>query len=365
MDVKKLLPRRQNESPGINQLLHRLSWKRMLRDRKRNDGKLQDLYEFYKEKLKIFGRDDFRMYALLLEVGKREAFLSILSGKELATFHSSDGNIMTGNNMIDQNIESSFCHVDPELASRAERHFLHCIEIYETSSVEIGESVVPFEAICELGKLYERQGRSFEATSLFALATQRAAASFPYGESSQINYKWPRRSNTTLSSFIKELKGKHALTRPILQDNHKFNQFSSFRVNDAANAYHKAVKRANHFGYGISNDFLNDSYSGMRNMTDGSFFTAKQQKEKVRRERSLARKFVLAGFGLFTGFVLSKSKEMYDHTVKEREKEKCADKLMAYVKCMEAHAGVKPDPYELEWCNAERDCYRECRGIED
>lgn len=42
----------------------------------------------------------------------------------------------------------------------------------------------------------------------------------------------------------------------------------------------------------------------------------------------------------------------------------CRDKLVAYVKCMEKHKGIRPDPYELEWCNDERDAYRESRGLD-
>ena len=39
----------------------------------------------------------------------------------------------------------------------------------------------------------------------------------------------------------------------------------------------------------------------------------------------------------------------------------CSELLDAYVKCMEIHEGVRPDPYEPEWCEAEKDAYRECR----
>ena len=39
----------------------------------------------------------------------------------------------------------------------------------------------------------------------------------------------------------------------------------------------------------------------------------------------------------------------------------CNDLLEAYVKCMEIHEGVRPDPYEPEWCEVEKDAYRECR----
>lgn len=40
----------------------------------------------------------------------------------------------------------------------------------------------------------------------------------------------------------------------------------------------------------------------------------------------------------------------------------CLAKLDAYVACMEAHDGKRPDPYEGEWCDAEREAYRECRA---
>ena len=39
----------------------------------------------------------------------------------------------------------------------------------------------------------------------------------------------------------------------------------------------------------------------------------------------------------------------------------CSEYMNAYVKCMEVHDGVRPDPYEPEWCEAEKDAYRECR----
>ncbi len=39
----------------------------------------------------------------------------------------------------------------------------------------------------------------------------------------------------------------------------------------------------------------------------------------------------------------------------------CGDLLDAYVRCMEEHRDVAPDPYEPEWCDAEKSLYRACR----
>ena len=39
----------------------------------------------------------------------------------------------------------------------------------------------------------------------------------------------------------------------------------------------------------------------------------------------------------------------------------CGALLDAYVRCMEEHQNVAPDPYEPEWCSAENSLYRACR----
>ena len=39
----------------------------------------------------------------------------------------------------------------------------------------------------------------------------------------------------------------------------------------------------------------------------------------------------------------------------------CDGLLQAYVTCMEVHQGKRPDPYEPEWCESDKDAYRECR----
>ena len=39
----------------------------------------------------------------------------------------------------------------------------------------------------------------------------------------------------------------------------------------------------------------------------------------------------------------------------------CSDLINTYVDCMEKHEGVRPDPYEPEWCDAEKHAYLACR----
>lgn len=38
----------------------------------------------------------------------------------------------------------------------------------------------------------------------------------------------------------------------------------------------------------------------------------------------------------------------------------CAEFMDSYVKCMEEHEGVRPDPYEPEWCDEEKNSYLNC-----
>jgi hypothetical protein len=38
----------------------------------------------------------------------------------------------------------------------------------------------------------------------------------------------------------------------------------------------------------------------------------------------------------------------------------CKDLMNSYVKCMEDHEGVRPDPYEPEWCCESKNLYLDC-----
>ena len=38
----------------------------------------------------------------------------------------------------------------------------------------------------------------------------------------------------------------------------------------------------------------------------------------------------------------------------------CTEFMKSYVKCMEDHEGVRPDPYEPEWCDQEKTSYLDC-----
>ena len=52
---------------------------------------------------------------------------------------------------------------------------------------------------------------------------------------------------------------------------------------------------------------------------------------------------------------------MGNSTAKEVAKDPCYTVLQEYIKCMEVHEGVKPAPYEPEYCTIEKDAYRDCR----
>ena len=41
----------------------------------------------------------------------------------------------------------------------------------------------------------------------------------------------------------------------------------------------------------------------------------------------------------------------------------CADVLDGYVTCMAEHEGKAPDLYEGEWCEVEKNNYRDCRQM--
>ena len=43
------------------------------------------------------------------------------------------------------------------------------------------------------------------------------------------------------------------------------------------------------------------------------------------------------------------------------ESQPCDSLLQSYVKCMKVHQGQRPDPYEPEWCEGDKEAYRECR----
>jgi hypothetical protein len=49
------------------------------------------------------------------------------------------------------------------------------------------------------------------------------------------------------------------------------------------------------------------------------------------------------------------------NTTIETKTDPCGAVLEAYIKCMEEHDGVRPDPYEPEYCHFEREVYLECR----
>jgi hypothetical protein len=40
----------------------------------------------------------------------------------------------------------------------------------------------------------------------------------------------------------------------------------------------------------------------------------------------------------------------------------CTAAIDKYVQCMSAHEGIRPDPYEPEFCAVERDLYIACRA---
>ena len=85
----------------------------------------------------------------------------------------------------------------------------------------------------------------------------------------------------------------------------------------------------------------------------------------------MARKVALVFFGVSTGAVasylygtLSDGDFPARGSPSSAVDTKCHEKLARYVECMKAHEGARPDPYELEWCSAERDEYRTCRGLD-
>ena len=39
----------------------------------------------------------------------------------------------------------------------------------------------------------------------------------------------------------------------------------------------------------------------------------------------------------------------------------CGDLRKGYIKCMKVNYGRAPDPYEPEWCEAEKEAYVACR----
>lgn len=39
----------------------------------------------------------------------------------------------------------------------------------------------------------------------------------------------------------------------------------------------------------------------------------------------------------------------------------CTEYLVAYERCMEDHVGIRPDPYEGEWCEEYKNAYMVCR----
>ena len=52
---------------------------------------------------------------------------------------------------------------------------------------------------------------------------------------------------------------------------------------------------------------------------------------------------------------------MGNSAAKDAAKDPCHSVLQEYIKCMEVHEGVKPAPYEPEYCTIEKDAYRDCR----
>ena len=44
----------------------------------------------------------------------------------------------------------------------------------------------------------------------------------------------------------------------------------------------------------------------------------------------------------------------------EKEPLPCSEFLDKYVKCMEDKSGVRPDPYEPEWCDEQKTSYLDC-----
>ena len=56
------------------------------------------------------------------------------------------------------------------------------------------------------------------------------------------------------------------------------------------------------------------------------------------------------------------SKDNNNNNNKRNDDDPCTVAIQAYVQCMTIHEGKKPDPYEPEFCNAEKDLYRACRA---
>ena len=54
---------------------------------------------------------------------------------------------------------------------------------------------------------------------------------------------------------------------------------------------------------------------------------------------------------------------MGNSAAKDAAKDPCHSVLQEYIKCMEVHEGVKPAPYEPEYCTIEKDAYRDLAAI--